>query len=118
MLIYCLCCLIAEHEGLVVVLIGLRLQRRRRRHPGRLRVEGSLDTFRSVPVPGRSRVLRDWIPRECRYSYFFFNRKESSSDPGFISTINNSILIAFSTQKAGEDSIILGTPAKNLNAGE
>lgn len=65
MFIYYLCCLIAEHEGLVVVLTGLCLQRRSGRYIGCVRLERRLDTLRFLPFPGRSRIFRDRIPREC-----------------------------------------------------
>lgn len=70
MLIYCLCCLITEHERLVVVLIGLCVQRWCRWYPGRVRLEGCLDTRGSLSLPGWSRVLRDRITCKHELSHF------------------------------------------------
>lgn len=52
---------ITEYERLVVVLIGLRLQRRCRGYVGRLHLERSLDLDRHLPVSRKPRVFCRWL---------------------------------------------------------
>lgn len=67
---------VTEHEGLVVVLTGLCLQRRCRGYIGCLRLERSLDLDRHLPVSRKPWVLCPWLIGKYKLFALTMNDKQ------------------------------------------